>query len=148
MDETAEVIVKVVEGQKEMEAAARVRQRVFVEEQGVSPQQEYDEYDAVATHVVAVNAGQAIGTGRFYRLASGQARIGRMAVDLPWRRTGTGSRILRLLEAEAHRQGLEQVVLHAQTYVQAFYAGHGYVPEGSVFMEAGIEHIAMRKELA
>ena len=147
MGETTELIVKLVEGPDEMEGALAVRRRVFVEEQGVPPEEEYDEYDEVAVHAAAISAGSVIGTGRFYLLASGEARIGRMAVDRSWRRGGIGGRLLGLLESEALVQGLAHSVLHAQTYVQAFYAGHGYVPEGPVFLEAGIEHVAMRKVL-
>src|SRR5687768_14148100 len=107
MEQTDAVVVKLVERPDEMEDAAQVRTRVFIEEQGVPPDEEYDAYDAIAAHVVAIKAGRVIGTGRFYRLETGEARIGRMAVDQPWRRGGTGSRLLRLLEEEARRQGLD-----------------------------------------
>lgn len=130
-----------------MEGATEVRRRVFVEEQGVPPEEEYDAYDAVAVHVVAVHDGQVIGTGRLFRHESGEARIGRMAVDLKWRRRGVGGRLLAALEDQARLQQLGRVVLHAQTYVQEFYARHGYAPVGPFFMEAGIEHVAMWKDL-
>ena len=148
MDEVPGLIVKLAENPAEQREAAAVRFRVFVEEQGVPPEEEYDEYDSVAVHAIALQDRQVIGTGRFYSLESGEARIGRMAVDATWRRSGVGGIILSLLEEEARRQGLRAAVLHAQTYVQAFYAGHGYLPVGPVFMEAGIEHVTMRKTLA
>jgi predicted GNAT family N-acyltransferase len=141
------VLIKLVANPEEMAAARAVRRRVFIEEQGVPPNEEYDEYDDQATHAVAIHAGQVVGTGRMYRDATGAARIGRMAVDGPWRRHDVGGRLLEALEAEARRLGIFRALLHAQTYVQQFYAGHGYLPEGDIFMEAGIEHVAMSKPL-
>ncbi len=142
-----DVVVKLVAAPDELEAATAVRRRVFVEEQGVPLEEEYDEYDAIAIHAAAVCQGRIIGTGRLFRHESGEGRIGRMAVDVAWRRQGVGGRLLEALEAEARRLKMPRVVLHAQTYVHEFYARHGYVPYGPRFMEAGIEHVAMRKEL-
>ncbi len=142
-----QVLIKLVEGLEEMNAARAVRRRVFIEEQGLPPDEEYDEYDGKATHAVAIQNGQVVGTGRIYRDEAGAGRIGRMAVDMAWRRQGVGGRLLEALEAEALRQGNVRATLHAQTYVQQFYAGRGYSPEGDVFMEAGIEHVTMSKPL-
>ncbi|MSQ33644.1 MAG: GNAT family N-acetyltransferase [Dehalococcoidia bacterium] len=124
-----------------------MRLRVFVEEQGVPAEEERDGYDAQAVHAVAVLDGVVVGTGRLVLLDEGAGKIGRMAVERQLRRRGIGGRILGFLEAEAKRRGLAEAVLHAQTYVQGFYADHGYVAEGDVFLEAGIPHIAMRKRL-
>jgi len=74
------------------------------------------------------------------------ARIGRMAVDIEWRRKGIGGRLLRFLEAEATAQGVSTYILNAQEYVKDFYAAHGYVERGETFLEADIVHILMRKE--
>ncbi len=138
------IAIKLVETEADMEAAVGIRFRVFVDEQSVPPEIELDEYDAHATHAVAVEDGQAIGTGRMY-LEGGAARIGRMAVDLPHRRRGVGGLILSFLEEEAQAQGATEIVLHAQDYVKAFYAAHGYTEHGDTFMEAGILHVEMRK---
>jgi predicted GNAT family N-acyltransferase len=70
-----------------------------------------------------------------------------MAVDSAWRRGGIGGRILEALEQAARERGMVEAVLHAQTYVQAFYASHGYIQEGDGFTEAGIQHVLMRKAL-
>lgn len=131
----------------ELAGAAAVRRRVFVEEQGVPLEEEYDAYDAVATHAVAVIDGQVIGTGRLFKDESGEGHVGRMAVDQRWRRGGIGSRVLEALEQEARRQRIDRIVLHAQTYVRMFYEAHGYTAVGPIFMEAGIEHVAMKKAL-
>ena len=138
------ITIKLVETEEDMEAAVGIRFRVFVDEQSVPPEIELDEYDAVATHALALEGGRAVGTGR--AIVDGEsARIGRMAVDQPHRRGGVGGLILRFLEDQARDQGATEFVLHAQDYVKAFYAGHGYTEHGETFMEAGILHVEMRK---
>ena len=138
------ITIKLVETENDMEAAVGIRFRVFVDEQAVPPEIELDEYDAVATHAIALLDGVAVGTGRTI-VEGNSARIGRMAVDLAHRRSGVGGLLLRFLEDEAREQGAEEFVLHAQEYVKAFYAGHGYEEHGETFMEAGILHVEMRK---
>lgn len=140
----SEITVKLVETEQDMEAAVGIRFRVFVDEQSVPPEIELDEYDAVATHALALLGGVAIGTGRAI-VEDGSARIGRMAVAREHRRSGVGGLVLRFLEDEAREQGATEFVLHAQDYVKAFYASHGYEEHGDTFMEAGILHIEMRK---
>ena len=143
-DDMNEITVKLVETEEDMEAAVGIRFRVFVDEQSVPPEIELDEYDAVATHAIALQEGVVIGTGR--AIVEGRsARIGRMAVDRQHRRGGVGGRILRFLEEEAKAQGAAEYVLHAQEYVKSFYASHGYEEHGMPFMEAGIRHVEMRK---
>ena len=140
----SEITVKVVETEEDMEQAVGIRFRVFVDEQAVPPEIELDEYDAVATHALALQDGVAIGTGRVI-VDGDSARIGRMAVDREHRRDGVGGLVLRFLEDEAREQGAGEFVLHAQEYVKAFYADHGYEEHGDTFMEAGILHVEMRK---
>jgi predicted GNAT family N-acyltransferase len=141
------LIVKSVETREEREAAYALRREVFVVEQRVPADLERDDEDARAFHAIAVDGGRCVGTGRLVRQAGAVGRVGRMAVDRGWRRRGVGARVLEALEAEARAEGLRQIELHAQRYVEAFYRGHGYVPEGEVFEEAGIEHVLMRKRL-
>ena len=117
----SEITVKRVETEQDMEAAVGIRFRVFVDEQSVPPEIELDEYDAVATHAIALLDGAAIGTGRAI-VEGNSARIGRMAVDRAHRRGGVGELILRFLEDEARAQGATEFVLHAQEYVKSFYA--------------------------
>ena len=146
--------IKLVETEEEMEGAIGVRFRVFVTEQQVPIEEELDEIDASATHVIAIvkdqgdqGKGRVIATGRvFYRDEDSAARIGRMAVDLEWRRKGIGGRLLAFLEEEASSQGVNTYVLNAQEYVKDFYAAHGYIERGETFLEADIVHILMRKE--
>ena len=142
-----EITVKLAETSEEMDAVRALRMRVFVEEQGVPVEEEYDAYDAAAIHAAALHDGAVVGAGRLVQDESGQARIGRMAVERPWRRHGVGGQVLTWLEERARDQGYQRVFLHAQSYVREFYAKHGYVPEGERFLEAGIEHVAMSRRL-
>ena len=132
---------------KEHRALGALRRRVFVEEQGVPEGLEVDELDEGALHAVALNGSTVVGTGRLVFDSAIEGRIGRMAVEPAMRRHGTGAEVLAFLEEEARVRGLRRVVVHAQVYVKDFYARHGYREEGDVFMEAGIEHVRMWKEL-
>ena len=112
-----EITLKVVETEEELEAAIGVRFRVFVGEQSIPAEEELDEDDALATHAIAIHGGAVIGTGRVL-CRDDHARIGRMAVDLEWRRRGIGGRLLGFLEEEARSQGVTQWVLHSQELSQ------------------------------
>ena len=126
--------------------ALDVRRTVFTEEQGVAPELDQDGADSMATHVVACADGTVIATGRLIR-NDGQGRIGRMAVLREWRRMGVGSRVLDALEAEARRQGMSSLMLHAQVHAQTLYQRAGYEVQGELFTEAGIDHVTMSKRL-
>ena len=127
-----------------------VRTAVFVVEQSIPIELEWDEWDATSLHAVAVNpAGEPIGTGRllpasFDSGSPATGHIGRMAVIASARRHGVGSAILQELMQAAPKQGFTSVVLHAQSYVAPFYAHHGFVIEGDEFVDAGIVHRIMR----
>ena len=141
------VVVKLVETEMELDSAIQVRFRVFVSEQAVPPEEELDAADATASHAIALYQGQVVGTGRWLRREGATAQIGRMAVDIAWRRKGIGGRILEFLEETARTEGMRRSVLHAQEYVKSFYAAHGYREHGEIFLEADIPHIEMRKDL-
>ena len=141
------LVLKLVETDRERKAAFDVRIRVFVEEQGIPVEEELDELDGTAIHAIALMDGRPVGAGRVLSQGGVEARIGRMAVDAEWRRKGIGGGVLRTLEEAARQLGIRRAVLHAQTYVKEFYAAHGYVQEGEVFLEVGIEHVQMAKGL-
>ncbi|MDM0110939.1 YbgC/FadM family acyl-CoA thioesterase [Variovorax sp. J22R133] len=130
------------------EGAGALRRDVFIEEQRVPADMEWDEHDAVAVHGVARNRlGKVIATGRLVSEAPGIARIGRMAVHRAMRGGGHGAAVLRLLEDAARARGDREVTLHAQQSAQKFYDRLGYTPSGAPFEEAGIVHIEMKKLL-
>lgn len=118
-----------------------VRRCVFIEEQNVPEELEWDDLDESSYHVLATDDdGAPIGTGRL--LLDGH--IGRMAVLKAWRGCGVGSAILGALLNLAQKEGHENVMLNAQIHALAFYRKHGFKAFGDEFMEAGIPHRAMR----
>lgn len=123
--------------------ASRIRLKVFVEEQRVPPEIEMDDRDAACLHALAWLDGRAVGTGRL--LPDGH--IGRMAVLAESRALGVGGAILERLVEEAHRKGMREVVLSAQTHAIGFYRRHGFAEEGEVYEDAGIAHQQMRRVL-
>ncbi len=128
--------------------AERLRMEVFVIEQGVPREIEIDEFDTMCRHVVVVNRlGHAVATGRLVSDAPGVARIGRMAVARELRGSRVGRQVLDALVQAARDRGDTHAVLHAQVHAQNFYARAGFVPEGAVYEEAGIDHITMRMTL-
>jgi len=121
-----------------------VRDAVFVVEQQVPEALERDALDSLSQHVIARDAaGQAIGTARL----SADGIIGRMAIVAAWRGKQVGTALLNALLEQAKIKNLEAVQLHAQTHALDFYARHGFLPIGEVFVEAGIEHQQMRRRL-
>jgi len=126
------------------EAAGAVRREVFVEEQHVPEDLEWDGIDPVCRHVLARNAdGRAIGTGRL--LPDGH--IGRMAVLRTFRGKGVGHALLERLIGIAAARRDRIVVLNAQTHAVDFYRRSGFEVTSGEFMDAGIPHVEMRRVL-
>lgn len=122
-----------------------IRTKVFVEEQRVPPELEWDGLDEHAYHVVAYALdGTPIGTGRLLQ----DGHIGRLAVLREWRGRGVGRSILDMLLVIANKMGYDMVKLHAQTRVLEFYLKRGFAKQGKEFMEAGIPHVAMTRSTA
>lgn len=130
---------------REREALRRVRETVFVDEQRVPLELEWDEDDETALHALAEDGdGNPVGTGRLTR----DGRIGRMAVMKDWRGQGVGGAILQWLTDAARTRGLEELVLSAQISAIQFYRRFGYTEEGGEFLDAGIPHRLMRRRIA
>ncbi|WP_069763187.1 GNAT family N-acetyltransferase [Streptomyces sp. LUP47B] len=150
-------VVRVAEDPADREACFTVRKEVFVGEQGVPEDIEYDVYDAVAVHVLAVREdGVPLGTGRLLHgeAAAGKTggdvtvgSLGRLAVTQAARGLGVGAALVRAVEDAARARGLVAVDLHAQTHALGFYERLGYVAYGPEFPDAGIPHRAMRRVL-
>ncbi|MCW8377961.1 GNAT family N-acetyltransferase [Streptomyces justiciae] len=149
--------VRVAEDPADREMCFAVRKQVFVVEQGVPEDLEYDAYDAVAVHVLAVrDDGVALGTGRLLYGAEAAAKVGgdltlgslgRLAVAEEARGLGVGVALVRAIEDAARARGLAAVDLHAQTHALGFYERLGYEPYGPEYLEAGIPHQGMRRAL-
>jgi predicted GNAT family N-acyltransferase len=123
--------------------ARPIRELVFVREQGVPIELEWDEWDARCDHALAYAAGIPVGTGRL--LPDGH--IGRMAVLKEWRGKGVGAALLHALIRLGRANGHESALLNAQTYAAGFYRRYGFESSGPEFMEAGIPHVLMQLKL-
>jgi predicted GNAT family N-acyltransferase len=143
-DDGLEVLLATTE--EEVEAALDLRLRVFSAEQGIAREADTDGLDPMASQVIALRRGNVVGTCRL-RFPRGRGKLERMAVDQTLRRTGIGSRLVACAEEEARRRGAVEMTLHAQLESVPFYAACGYEPEGETFLEEGIPHLLMRKDL-
>ena len=124
--------------------AAEVRSAVFLLEQKITVEEEWDAADATAMHAVVCNRlGLPVATGRLLQPAGGEGRIGRMAVHRVLRGTGVGRTVLQALMAAARKRNDRRVLLHAQRSAEGFYARLGFAAVGEAFDEVGIEHITM-----
>ena len=126
------------------EGAARVRTEVFVEEQGIAREDEWDAADATALHAVVYNRlDRPVATGRLLQPEPGIAKIGRMAVARALRGARMGADVLQALVQAAAARGDREVVLHAQRSAEGFYRRLGFVVRGEPFDEVGIAHVEM-----
>lgn len=132
--------IRIVRWQDEAPSLKIVRKAVFIEEQQVPEELEWDEFDPVSTHVLAISpTKEPVGTARL--LPDGH--IGRMAVLKAWRGRGIGSIMLQRLLDEAQHRGISETILNAQITAMAFYARFGFQVTGGEFIEAGIPHVKM-----
>ena len=120
------------------EALQSIRTKVFIEEQGIDPLDEWDPADQTAIHILAQHGDTAIGCARIVDLK----KIGRMAVVKEIRHRNVGSRLLRFAITRIHEAG-NVPTLGAQISAMGFYASHGFLPEGPIFDDAGIPHRTM-----
>jgi predicted GNAT family N-acyltransferase len=135
------------QGDQEMTDLLALRHEVFCVEQGVSEREELDGRDGDGVHLVAVANGEVLATCRLLFVGP-TVQFSRLAVRRDARRRGIASQLLGLADDETRARGARRLVLHAQTYARSLYDGAGYEPRGRVFMESGIEHIAMEKLLS
>lgn len=120
-----------------------IRIEVFVKEQNVPPELEWDDADCGATHFLAQYDNEYIGTARL----CSDGHLGRMAVREPFRGQGVGKALIEACEKEARRQKIVKIILNAQSYAIPFYEKMGYEVTSEAFMEAGIEHQSMARNV-
>jgi len=144
--------VFVVGTNREREAAFSIREAVFIDEQGVPREDEYDAHDndPSVTHFIAYADGTAVGTARLRPIeheGSPAGKVERVAVLKTARGDGWGTELVKAAEAVASDAGHSQIVLHGQTHAAAFYERLGYETVSDVFVEDGIDHIKMQKPI-
>lgn len=129
------------ESEKELR---QIREAVFVREQHVPEDMEWDGLDAESTHFLALDQhGKAFGCARL----TPEGQISRLSVLEPCRNQGIGGALLEAVEAEARRRDMDEIFLHAQTHATRFYEASGFSVTGGIFLEAGIPHRQMFKDL-
>ena len=137
-------ITKVTNWNEDKSALGSIRKKVFIEEQKVPEELEWDEYDEQCMHVLVTDdQNKPIATGRI----KPDGHIGRMAVLKEYRNTGIGSAILKELIKSAQDKHLTKVYLHAQTTAISFYEKQGFKTCSEEFMDANIPHKTMEKQL-
>jgi predicted GNAT family N-acyltransferase len=144
-DDSRRIVFRIAETPADLLKVMVVRGIVFHDEQGVSWDDEFDADDAVAVHVVGEADGQPAASGRLLLLEGGWAKLGRIAVREQWRGRGYAHGMVGVLLQEAERRGATKLKLHAQVYLEDFYAGYGFARRGGVFDECGIDHILMTR---
>ncbi len=143
MDKT-EFTIRDARWPEDIDALRAVRTEVFIHEQAVSAEEEWDGIDPDCEHVLAFDSkGRAIGTGRL--LPDGH--IGRMAVVKAYRGCGVGAALLKRLIERARERGMQACALNSQTHALGFYGRFGFEAHGEEFLDAGIPHRHMTKKL-
>jgi predicted GNAT family N-acyltransferase len=138
--------VKIVENQSELNDAYSVRKTVFIHEQNVPAEEEIDQHEDEATHFVMYKDDSPVGAGRF-RVFDHYGKVERICVLKEMRKIGAGKAIMDEIEKFASSQGLPKLKLNAQTHAIPFYSGLGYEVISEEFMDAGIPHKTMVKQI-
>ncbi len=140
------IVCKRVENECELEEAHLVRRQVFIDEQNVPEELEYDEFDDTALHVICKVNEAVVAAGRILFFEE-EAIVGRVAVLRKWRGKGIGYKIMEFLMDIAKAKGIRILSANVQINVQHFYEKLDFKPVGEFFLEAGIEHIKMIVDL-
>ncbi|PFM63389.1 GNAT family N-acetyltransferase [Bacillus cereus] len=134
----------------DLETAFHIRKEVFVKEQGVPLEDEFDTFDRIGEeckHILVYYNELSVGTGRI-RFVDEIGKLERICILKDYRKYGLGKVIIQALEEIARNKEANKVKLHGQTHAEGFYKKLGYQTSSDVFMEDGIPHILMTKELA
>ncbi len=131
--------IRTADWEKDKNQLTKIRRLVFIDEQKVPEEMEWDEFDESSTHFLASYKSEEVACARLKT----DSQIGRMAVLPAYRNHGTGSKLLRFILKYAAEQQLKQVTLHAQTTAIAFYEKHGFTVNSELFYEANIPHRKM-----
>ena len=134
--------IKILHGDEDLNDAYKIRQLVFIEEQKVPSELEWDEMDKIATHFILYFNDIPIGTARTF-VKDGIWYIGRMAVLKEYRNQGYGKLIMEYVLNYLKNKNPNKIIIYAQTTVLGFYKKFGFSEYGNEFFDAGIKHKAM-----
>jgi len=135
--------IQEVKNPEELEQAFAIRKKVFVEEQNVPLEEEYDEFEKECLHILAYCKGIPTGTARM-RFTKEGIKLERFSVLKEYRRIGVGTALVKKLLTECKNQNKSKVYLYAQVSAVQFYEKFHFEKEGDIFLDAGIDHIKMQ----
>ncbi|GMR01629.1 MAG: GNAT family N-acetyltransferase [Gammaproteobacteria bacterium] len=135
--------IRIADWQTDRKILSQIRRAVFIEEQKVPEELEWDEFDDSSIHFLVTQEYQPIACARLKH----DGQIGRMAVLAKHRNQGAGSELLQFVLKQAGEQKLEKVYLHAQLTAISFYKKQGFIAAGDIFYEANIPHREMLKKI-
>lgn len=128
---------------EEYTPSRQIRETVFVEEQGYTLEEEFDEYDAVCPHLVLFEGEAPVATGRLILLPDGTAKLGRIAVLKSHRGKHLGAKIVEALLEKAKSLGAKRAYVSAQCYAIPFYNKFGFKEYGEEYPDGRIPHMDM-----
>lgn len=135
--------IRIADWLTDKDKLAQIRRLVFIKEQNVPEELEWDEFDDISIHFLVTQDDQLIACARL----KPDGQIGRMAVLAAHRNQGTGSGLLQFVLQQADKTKLDKVYLHAQETAISFYEKHGFTAVGDIFYEANIPHREMLKKI-
>lgn len=139
------ITASTIHAKVDLETAFAIRREVFVDEQNVPVEDEFDEFEATSHHFLALLDGQPVGAARWRRTSKG-VKLERFAVTKPARNKGVGKVLVQTVLSDVFAQQpepIESIYLHAQVAAMPLYASFGFVPVGPQFDECGIQHMKM-----
>ncbi|VVO32985.1 Acetyltransferase [Pseudomonas fluorescens] len=136
------VTVSVADWQRKNADIRRIRDAVFIAEQSVPPELEWDSEDMDAVHFLASEGDYPIGTARLLQ----DGEIGRLSVLKDWRGLKVGEALLTAAINDAEKRGLKEQKLSAQVQAIAFYERFGFTVVSDEFLEAGLPHVNMVRQ--
>ncbi|MCY7619337.1 GNAT family N-acetyltransferase [Bacillus sp. NMCC46] len=142
--------IKRITNENDLHVAQDIRKSVFIEEQQVPESDEFDQFDTLneqCQHVLVYHENQPVGTGRV-RIVDHTGKLERICILKPYRKYGLGKIIIGELEKIMQEKGISKIKLHGQTHAEGFYKKLGYQTTSDEFMEDGIPHILMTKEIS
>lgn len=135
--------VVTVSDDAEFDRIFAIRRKVFVEEQNVPEEEEWDEFEHLSKHYLALYEGQAAGTARWRVTLTGDIKLERFAVLKEFRGKNIGGALVKALLNDVPIRAEVKVYLHAQLSAKDFYIKYGFIPEGEIFSECDILHVKM-----
>ncbi|MDG4729239.1 GNAT family N-acetyltransferase [Bacillus pumilus] len=142
--------IKRITTENDLHVAQDIRKSVFIEEQQVPESDEFDQFDTLneqCQHVLVYHENQPVGTGRV-RIVDHTGKLERICILKPYRKYGLGKIIIGELEKIMQEKGITKIKLHGQTHAEGFYKKLGYQTASDEFMEDGIPHVLMTKEIS